>query len=324
MHVIRAQIALLDFMDVLPELSLFLELAEAGSFTEVSRRLGIPRATLSRRLTRYERALGTPLFERSTRALRLTEAGRLLQTRGAPLLAQAKRLGEDVQQVDEVPRGTLIIATQTGLGREFAAGFLGTLRSHCPAVDLRLISSPKPLQDSMEVADVILSEGPLGELDWIAVGLGPSDRIGVASPAYLQQRGFPKSLEDLAAHELLTVASDPHHAQHWPCRDGSEIAVNPVLTSDDLHTLAECAVGGLGIALLPMTAVAVPLAKGQLKVVLPKTLGRKARFYVLYPSARRSSPKIKAFLVALESFIQSAGEAMLSSHGQHSEGWHRP
>ena len=311
-------------MDVLPELSLFLELAEAGSFTEVSRRLGVPRATLSRRLTRYERDLDTALFERSTRALRLTEAGRLLQARGAPLLAQAKRLGEEVQQVDELPRGTLVLATQTGLGREFAASFMSTLRQRCPAVQLRLVSSPHPLHDSLEIADVILAEGPLTDLDWVAVGLGPSDRIAVASPAYLAEHGVPQSLEALSEHDLLAMASDPHHAHHWPCRDASEIAVNPVLTSDDLHTLAECTLSGLGIALLPMTAVAGPLARGQLQVILPKVLGRKARFYVLYPSARRSSPKIQAFLAALESFIQSAGEAMLSSHGQHMDGWQRP
>ncbi|MFT5582727.1 MAG: DNA-binding transcriptional LysR family regulator [Cognaticolwellia sp.] len=307
-------------MDVLPELSLFLELADAGSFTELSRRLGVPRATLSRRLTRYERALGTALFERSTRTLRLTEAGRLLQARGAPLLAQAKRLGEEVQQVDKVPRGTLVIATQTGLGREFAAGFMSALRSSCPAVSLRLVSSPHPLLDSLDVADVVLAEGPLTDLDWVAVSLGPSDRIAVASPAYLTRRGVPEDLQALDEHELLSVASDPRHAHLWPCRDGSEIAVNPVLTSDDLHTLAECTLAGLGIAMLPMSAVAVPLTLGQLQVVLPKIIGRKASFYVLYPSVRRSSPKIQAFLAALESFIQSAAMAMVSSHGQQAEG----
>jgi DNA-binding transcriptional LysR family regulator len=311
-------------MDVLPELSLFLELAEAGSFTELSRRLGVPRATLSRRLTRYEQALGTRLFERSTRSLRLTEAGRLLQSRGAPLLDQTKRLGEDVQQVDELPRGTLVIATQTGLGREFAAGFMSTLRERCPAVQLRLISSPHPLHDSLDVADVILAEGPLTDLDWVAVGLGPSDRIAVASPAYLAEHGAPESLDELSVHTLLSVASDPHHTHRWPCRDGSEIAVNPSLTSDDLHTLAECALSGLGIALLPMTAVAVPLTLGKLQAVMPKTLGRQASFYVLYPSSRRSSPKIQAFLTALQAFIQSAAKAMVSLHGQQAEGWQRP
>lgn len=201
---------------------------------------------------------------------------------------------------------------------------MSTLRSHCPAVSLRLVSSPHPLIDSLDIADVILAEGPLTDLDWVAVGLGPSDRIAVASPAYLNEHGVPLSLQALSEHQLLSVASDPHHAHRWPCRDGSEIAVNPVLTSDDLHTLAECTLEGLGIALLPMTAVAVPLTLGQLQVVLPKRLGRKASFYVLYPSARRSSPKIQAFLVALEAFIQSAAQAMVSSHGQQTEGWHRP
>lgn len=302
----------MDKVDVLPELSLFLALAEAGSFTEASRRLGVPRATLSRRLTRYEKSLGTQLFERSTRALRLTEAGRLLQARGAPLLNQAKQLGEEVQQVDKEPRGTLVIASQTGFGGEFASGFVATLRKQCPAVSLRLVSSPKPLQDSLEVADVILSEGPLGELDWVAVGLGPSDRIAVASPAYLKQAGVPRTLRALSEHALLSMASDPHHAHLWPCRDGSEIAVNPVLTSDDLRTLAECALDGVGIALLPMTVVAVPLAAGQLQVILPKTLGRNASFYLLYPSSRRNSPKIQAFLRVLQSFIQSGGQEALS------------
>ncbi len=307
---------------LLSELPLFLALAETGSFTAVARRTGTPRATLSRRLTRYEQALGTPLFTRTTRALRLTEAGRLLQAQGRTLAEQALHLQQAVQQVDGVPRGPLVVASQTGLGREFAAGFVSTLRQRCPQVQLRFVSSPHPLQDSLDLADVILCEGPLQDLDWVAVGLGPSDRVALASPAYLKQHGVPRTLQDLHTHALLCLAPDPHQPTLWPGRDGSEIAVNPALSSDDLNFLCECALGGVGIALLPLTAAAVPLAKGELQVVLPSLIGRKARFYVLYPSSRKNSPKIKAFLSALNAFIVSAGEDMLARHDHRTQGWH--
>lgn len=302
-------------MDILQELGLFLTLVDSGSFTEASRRLGIPRATLSRRLSRYEEALGVHLFERSTRALRLTEPGRLLRDRGTPLMVQAQRLEEEVSQVDEVPRGHLVVAFQTGLGRDFAAGFVQRLQQECPLVELRLISSPHPLEEALELADVILTEGPLGDLDWVSVNLWTSDRVAVAAPSYLEERGAPLQVEDLKEHTLLAISHDPRQAITWPLMSGGALSVTPAVTSDDLDTLVQCAVEGLGIALLPLTVAAIPLAKGSLVAVLPEVLGREAQFYVLYPRHRRASPKIRIFLQSLNGYILDMTEAIAESYG---------
>lgn len=291
-------------MEILDELELFVVLAEEGSLAAVSRRLRIPRPTLSRRLARFESQLGVKLIERTTRTSQLTEAGRVLYERGRPLLTLAEQITEEVRQVDGVARGPLVIGIQTGLGRGFMGAFVERMLARCPEVELYMHFSPQPLADREK--DIVLAEGPLPDSDWVAVHLAQSDRLALASPTYLQAHGSPRSLAELTQHRLLSPVDGPNRSVLWPCRDGAEVPVAVTVASDDLDTLLECAVGGQGIALLPFTVAAAAIARGELLPVLPQTLGRAAEFFALYPPHRRSSPKIRAFLEVAEAFIEEA------------------
>ena len=99
------------------------------------------------------------------------------------------------------------------------------------------------------------------------------------------------------------------------CAVWREIPIRAAVTANNLDTVLECAVGGLGIALLPFTVVSPSLAAGELALVLSDLLGQEAQLYALYPPHRRGSLKIRAFLSTMEAFIEAEATPMLSALG---------
>ncbi len=281
----------------------FLWAARLGSISAAARELGVPRSTVSRRLARLEETLGTPLLDRNTRNLSLTDAGRLVLERGRGLFRELDSLSESVAELAEEPAGLLRIACPTGLAREEFSQFLVEFLQKYPKLSVELIQSDRladPVQDDF---DVVLHPGPFDDSSWVVRRFASADLMLVAAPKYLALKGHPQTVDDLAEHSLLAVHAERGRAIHWPLTPGQDFQVKPVLVSNDLEVIRLAARQGGGLALLPRGIVLQDLASGSLEIVLEDHVGRKRQLYALFSPRKRNSPKVRAYFAEVEGYI---------------------
>ena len=193
-------------MDRFEAMSIVLAVAEAGSLSAAARRQKTPLATVSRKVSELEAHLQTKLFNRSSRALVPTDAGR-------SYIAAAKRILADVAEAERAasgeyttPRGDLIVSAPIALGRYYLQPVLTEFLAAFPEVDVQLNLQDRSVNLVEEHVDVALRLGTLADSSLIAVRIGETVRVVCASPAYLKSRGTPKSPGDLAAHDMINYA----------------------------------------------------------------------------------------------------------------------
>lgn len=286
-------------MEILPGLDTFVLVGRTGSISGAARALGVPRSTVSRRLARLESELGEVLLDRSSRSAHLTEAGRLLLERGAPLVAALRSLEDDVRQLGGEPRGAIRVCAMPGLGIRFLSEFLRGLRERWPDLRPELLVREHPPSLLDEGFDVVITESSSDPGPYHVHVLGPADRVVVTHPGRLREQA-PR-LADLAALPCLGVDGPADRADLWPLRNGESVPVRPALRSNDLTVVREAALSGLGFALLPLFAVGLDLLGGDLVIALPE-VGRSATLVALTSRPAEESPKVAAFLSLVEEF----------------------
>ncbi len=293
----------------LPGLETFVQLAQTGSISATARALGVPRSTVTRRLTRLEESVGEPLMERTTRSLRLTQAGRLLASRGGVLVRELRTLHEEVAVVGGATRGLLRVSLPPGLGGPFMPLFLKEFFVRFPEIRFEQTVHEHPPHLLDDEFDVVLTPGPLPDSPWRRHKLGVLEYFVVASPSYLERRGTPDAPEQVLEHDCLAVRTHHHAAESWPLRAGGSQLVRPLLISNDLGTVREATVAGLGLALLPFHLCVEDLQAGTLVAVLPSQIGRTERLYALVTPERLRSPLIRAMLDSMDAFYQLLPDA---------------
>ena len=291
--------------EILAALPTLVRLARTGSVSATADALGVPRSTVSRRLSRLEDALGVPLAERTTRSFRLTPAGQLLVERAGGLLAQFHTLCETVASTGGSVRGTLRVAAPPGLSGPFVGVFLRAFQGRFPQVRIDFVVSERRPHLLDEGFDVVLANGPLEDLPWVRHRLGQSWYLAVASPKYLAAAGTPATAADLAGHALLAPRLPGLTDSRWPRLDGPPLAIAPQLASNDLASVRAAALEGMGIALLPVHLLIEDLATEALVPVLPAVIGQALEIYALYAEERRGSPLIRALLDDVDAFAST-------------------
>lgn len=257
-------------MDRLGSMSLFVTVAEAGSLSAAGRGLGMPLATVSRRLSDLEKHLGTRLLNRSTRRLELTEAGR-------SYLASCRRILEEVEEAEQTAageysqaRGELVVTAPIVFGRLHVLPVVVDFLAAYPDVDVRITQSDTLRRLVEEHIDLAVRIGLLPDSSMVAVRVGAIRRVACASPAYLEAHGVPKTLQELAAHHCVTVERLALPAA-WTFVEGQrEIAV-PVrsrLTINTAEAAIDAAAAGVGIARVLSYQVADAVRSDALKLIL--------------------------------------------------------
>jgi len=296
-------------MNELPGLATFVHLARSGSISATARSLDIPRSTVTRRLARLEESIGEALIERTTRSLRLTEAGQMLARRGASLVRELRTLHEEVANVGGSARGTLRVSLPPGLGGPFMSQFLVEFRKRFPDIRFEQDVREHPPHLLDDEFDIVITPGPLADSPWRRHKVSALQHIAVASPAYIQERGSPTTPAELLDHDCVAVRSHQHGPGSWPLRQGGQQDIRPILISNDLSTIREAALAGLGIALLPFHLCFENLAEGTLVRVLSGQVGRMETLYALVTPERRRSPLIRALLDSIDSFSDALPES---------------
>ena len=281
-------------------LLLFAAVAERGGISAAARALGRPKSSVSRELAQLEAAAGARLVQRTSRALSLTEAGRLL-------LGHSRRVVEEVEAAELAltasrtePMGELRVSAPPPLVAATLAPILPEFLARHPGVRLALDATARIVDLVEEGFDVALRVGELPPSSLVARRLAAPLYVLVASPDYLATHGEPFSPSDLAGHAVLDIGAALGVRRWRLVPDGGgeavEFAVQPRLACTDLGTIRAVALAGGGIGPLPASYVEQDLAAGRLRRVLPGLHRGLPPIHAVYPSRRELSPKVRAFV----------------------------
>lgn len=292
------------------ELVAFTRIVDAGSLSRAAEELGVPRATVGRRLERLEQRLGVRLLRRTTRSLTLTDAGDALY-RHARIALDAVRAAEaSVRRPDDAIRGELRVSVPPITTASFYQLLDDFTRRH-PEVRLQVHFSTQHVDLQRAGYDVAIRGSSALEPGLVARALGSTDLIALASPDYLARQGVPRSLRDLRTHRcLLSFARGELPQTQWSDRRGRKVHVEGRIASNDIRFLRDAALRGHGIVILPRAMVQADLDEGALVGVLEGTLGGVSRMAVVYPERAYLPAQVRAFVDAVTAWVQRDPSAL--------------
>lgn len=280
----------------------FLAVAEAGNISEAARKLGLPRATLSRRMAGLEAALGIRLLLRRTTQVTLTHAGEELRQRAARLVADEDAAWDAVRRMDDTPRGLLRVSVTGPYFADLFAEFL----QEFPEVRLEVQSTTQHVDLLSHGVDVALRIGPVRDPDLIVRHLHTDRLIAVASPEYLQRRGQLTTPDELTQHAcLLGISGNWSPLTEWPLSRGGTVTVAGPLAANEIEHRKRAAMAGLGIALIASAVVSEELQDGRLVPVLEQEIGAELPVNLVYADREYMDPKIRAFIDRAVPVIQT-------------------
>ncbi|HME84099.1 MAG TPA: LysR family transcriptional regulator [Roseiarcus sp.] len=286
-------------MDRLAALETFVRVAEARSFSEAARRLRASKSAVSRNIGALEAELGVRLFQRTTRSLNLTEAGRSYCERAARILADLEEANLAVSQLQAAPRGRLRVSAPMSFGFLHLAPALPDFLARYPEVAVDITMSDRFVDLVDEGFDVAVRIGALEDSSLIARKLAPIRRVVCASPSYFKSRGAPETPDDLKRHECLSN-SNIASSQEWrfTTRDGKPwpVEVKGRLSANNGDLLRIAALKGLGVVNLPTFIVGSDLQAGALATTLDEFITQDMTLSAVYPQSRHLSPKVRALV----------------------------
>jgi len=285
-------------MDRLEAMSLVVAVAEAGSLSAAARQQKAPLATVSRKVTELEAHLRTKLFNRSSRALIPTDAGR-------SYIAAAKRILADIAEAEHAasgeyttPRGDLSISTLVALGRLHLQPILAEFLAAFPEVDVQLSLQDRTVNIVEEHIDVALRIGHLADSSLIAVRAGEIHRVVCASPPYLKSRGTPQSPGDLSTHDCISYPPIQSPNTWRFKRDETEyvVPVRSRFVASNLESASDAARAGIGITVAFSYHVAEAMKSGELVPLLQEFQPPPQPVNFVYSPNRFMPAKLRAFL----------------------------
>lgn len=287
-----------DLFDGLPH---FLAVARLGGFTAAAEALDISPTAVSKAIRILEARYQTKLFQRTTRHVRLTEAGADLFQR---LDRAAIEIGEALQALSSsqaVPAGTLRLTIPRTAMRYPVEPIIARFQELHPRVLLDISLNDALVDLVAEGFDAGIRLGEAIDKDMIAVRLTPGNRWAIAaSPAYLARAGTPRQLEDLARHKAILYRFSASRTLHiWEFeRDGKTIRVKMPhqLIVDDRLALVRLAKAGIGLAFVQELEVYEEVARGELELLFSDQIGKDDGAFLYFPAAMQSQPKLRAFI----------------------------
>ncbi len=288
-------------MDRLAAMAVFVEVVDLGSLSAAGRRLGLPLATVSRRLSELETHIGTRLLVRSTRQLALTDAGQAY-------LGACRRILEQVGEAERAaageysaPRGELVVAAPMVFGRMHVLPLIGGFLRQYPDVDVRLVLGDRSLNLLDEHVDLAVRIGALPDSSLVAVRVGEVRRVVCASPGYLAERGVPERPCDLVGHDGITF-DGLRSPLPWVFRvDRTEVAI-PIrsrLTVNTANAAIDAAIDGLGVTRVLSYQIADQRRSGALQGVLQAYEPAAWPVQLVYARQGRLPVKLRAFIDAV-------------------------
>ncbi|AHV34121.1 LysR family transcriptional regulator [Aeromonas dhakensis] len=272
-------------------MGLFATVVEQGSFTGAAELLGMPKSSVSQKISRLESQLGVRLLQRTTRRLSLTPQGEVYVEQCRALLALARSANLAMARLRAAPAGRVRITAPEATGTLLLGRILAEFRALYPEVVLELTLCDEQLDLVGEGYDLALRAAPLKDSSLICRRIGQVPRYLVAAPAYLVAHGMPQQLSELGRYACLVHTSLPV----WPLQEGGWRPQGACI-SNSLLALRELAINEGGIALLPHHVCEGDLASGRLQKVLPELAVPPNPFYLIYPSREHLAPALRSLM----------------------------
>jgi DNA-binding transcriptional LysR family regulator len=287
--------------DRLHQLALFVRTVESGSFSKAAREFGLSQPSVSRAVAALERRLGVKLLVRTTRQISATDAGEALLGRARDALLAIDDAESAARGADRLS-GVLRVALPPEYGVRRIVPLLTAFFVRHPELKIDLMMSDRYENLIAEGADLALRIGELPDSSFVARKLESARRLFIASPSYLARRSPPKSLGDLARHDVVSGPADAGD-ETWVARRNGRIErqlVSPRVRSRSATGVVACAVAGLGVATASIWMCAEALASGDAVEVLSDYALDPVQAYVVFPAGRRPSQRARAFSDYLE------------------------
>ncbi|AIX74925.1 LysR family transcriptional regulator [Pantoea sp. PSNIH4] len=279
----------------LQDMALFALVAESGSFTAAARRAGLPKSSVSQRISQLEQAIGLRLLNRTTRQLNLTFAGERYLIHCQEMIQASERADLAIERLRDNPSGRLRITSPAGIGATLLARCNAEFQQHYPDVTLEVSVSDDMRDLVQEGFDVALRTGKPQDSSLIGRRVGLCERLLVASARYLAQKPVITHPQQLSAHRCIA-----HHAwAEWLLRRGEEHyrwLLPSMHLTDNLLYARECALNDAGITLLPRFLTEAFIAQGELVQVLPEWETEGNELWLVWPGRKLNSPALARFI----------------------------
>lgn len=296
-------------METLANLESFVRSADAGSFSAAARRLALTPAAVSRNVARLEANLGVRLFQRSTRRLKLTEAGERFLSSVSSGLENVQAAIAAVATKSGQPSGTLKVSMAPGFGTDYVLPLLPEFLTRYPDVQADWHLDNRRVDLIAEGFDAAIAGGFDLAPGVVARELARVHMIVVASPEYIARHKEPKGPDDLADWDWIAMRSVQHgrlRQRTLRNRSGKEVSIDfpPKVIFNDPHATTYTAALGLGIALLPMPHALPHLESGRLKRLLPAWYWDDGPISLYYSGQRLLPSKTRVFIDFVASKFQ--------------------
>lgn len=276
--------------------------AEEKSFTIAAQLLGISPPAVSKVVSQLEKKLGVTLLTRTTRAVSLTEPGRIFLSQAAPAMEQIINAQKNIKGYGDRPSGTLKLNMPGVLFPFYLSKYVATFLEKYPDVKLDIYSDDQAKDIFEEGFDAGVRTDDIIAKDLTAFKIfGPIDFITAASPEYLKANGTPKHPKDLLNHNCIKhrFGSGNNIYDKWEFQDGSkEFVVSPPcnLTLNTSESIRQAALDGIGVIYTEYGNIAKDVKNKNLKIILRKFSTQSAGYYLYYPNRKQVSPALRAFI----------------------------
>jgi DNA-binding transcriptional LysR family regulator len=292
-------------MDRLDAMRIFVTVAKLGSFAKAARELRLSPSVATRSVAQIENQLGVMLLTRTTRALRLTDRGKIFLESCQQILEDIDGAERRVRGENADPRGELRIAAPILFGRLHVLPIVNGLLTEFRDLAVRLTLSDRNVHLVDDGVDVAVRIGELADSSLITVKLGEVSRVLVASPAYLEARGMPKSPAKLMDHDIIAFESiDATNEWRFKASENS-IRVEPRLAVNSADAAIASAEAGFGITRALSYQVRASVIAGRLVPVLQEFAPPPSPVSTVYPARRIASANVAAFVKAARDHFKS-------------------
>ncbi len=287
------------------DIVLFIHIVQSQGLAAAAQKLNIPAATITRRLQKLERSLGCQLIHRSARKFVLTQEGEAYYHAYAELVDQLESTQRNLSSEMLEMSGKLKVLAPTNISIGMLQPMWSSFIKTYPDIQLE-VSLNNSFEDLLpSQADIALRIGPQQDSILYQKRLGSLKTVMVASPEYLEEKGEPKTLEELPLHNLIGSQT----VSVWHLSDDRSDVKKDVrprfkTVSNDIKFISQLVCDGIGISLLPISEVQTHIQKGELRHVLPNWVGPNRDLFAVWPTGRLLNAKAKCLRDFMQSYIE--------------------
>ncbi len=281
--------------DRFEDLRVLVAVVSAGGFAAGAERLGVAKSAVSRRIRELEDRLGVRLFDRTTRRIQLTQAGREFHDRAVELLARLDEAEEAASSASGQLKGCIRIAAPFSVAAHCLAPAVGRFLERHPGVSLSIDTDDRMVDLVRDGFDLAIRIGQLPDSSLVARRLVTIRHACVASPALLERFGAPQTPQDLSRFPGV-VYSNRDEGSYWRFADDVVPTVTSRLDFADGVSVREAAIAGIGVAMLPTFITHDAIRRGVLSIVLATHMRPPIAMYALHPSMRNQTVRTRALI----------------------------